>query len=293
MRVTDNAVFLQGNTRVMKARQQSQEAGDRVASGRRIEHPWDGAADAGLMTRFEQDQRRYQSIFDASQRAAEELNAVDGAFDQIVNSLTQAQQLATQLASDTYNAQDRLDGANEAQQLLGVVVSQLNVRFGDRYLFGGTRDAVPPFDATGAYLGDTAVRTIEIAPGVYQEASIRADQAFKGVGGGIDITAELTAFSTALGSNDANRIRQSVQNLGDAIQQVTQFRSRGGAMVNVFDIAANTARLNKNLAEDGHSKLADVDIFEATTRFASAERALEASMTAVAKSFKLSLLDKL
>lgn len=293
MRVTDSAVFLQGNARIMKARSASQEAGDTVSSGLRVEHPWDDSADAALMTRFNHDQKRYQAIFDSSQRAAEELTAVDGAFDEIVSSLTQAQELAVQLANDTYNARDRLDGAAHAQQLLGAVVSQLNVRFGDRYLFGGTKDATPPFSATGTYAGDTAVRTIEIAPGVYQDASIRADQAFKGVGGGIDITQELTDFATALGANDTTRIRQAVQNLGDAIHQVTQFRSRAGAMVNVFDLAANTARLNKNLAEDGHSKLADADIFEASTRYAAAERALEASMTAVAKSFKLTLLDKL
>ena len=64
-------------------------------------------------------------------------------------------------------------------------------------------------------------------------------------------------------------------------------------MMNVFDLAASTARVNRDDATKGRSNLEDIDLVDASTRFTAAERALEASMSAVARSFRLTLLDKL
>jgi flagellar hook-associated protein 3 FlgL len=293
MRVSERQIFDLANTRIMQARADSVQAGNRVASGKRIEHPWDGAGDAGMITQHAQERARQEGIFGATSRASEELVAADGAFDQLTSTLTRANELAVQLANDTYSASDRANAAAEVQQLFSAAVSQLNIRYGDRYLFGGMLDGAPPFDATGAYVGDANVRLVEIAPGIMQEASVRADEAFKGSAGGIDILQTLTDFSTALGANNLVGVRAAVQNLSDGIAQVSVHRSRAGAMMNVFDVAANTARLNRDGAADGQSKLEDVDIFEAASNYAAAERALEASMSAASRQFRLSLLDKL
>lgn len=293
MRVTDGYMYDLANRRLMRARTESVRTGDEVASGRRVTAPWDDPAAAGQITRFAQDRIRQEALMTAANRASSELVAVDGAFDQVISTLTRAQELAVQLSNDTYSAQDRATAAGEAQQLFQAVVSQLNVKFGDRFLFGGTADQAPPFDAAGVYQGDTNVRRVEIAPGVLQDASIRADATFRGVGGGTDVLAALTDFATALSTNDGAGIRAAVQSLADGLQQVSASRSRAGAMMNVFDVASSTARMNRDSATDGRSSLEDADIFDASTRFAAAERALQASMSASAKSFKLSLLDVL
>ncbi len=64
-------------------------------------------------------------------------------------------------------------------------------------------------------------------------------------------------------------------------------------MMNVFDVASSMAKQSRDAASDAKGKLEDVDIFEASTRFAATQRALEASMSAAAQQFKLTLLDKL
>jgi flagellar hook-associated protein 3 FlgL len=293
MRVSDKAMYDLANLRIMRARADATTAGDQVSSGKRIEHPWDGSGDAGMIVRQQQEAGRYDGIFTASGKAADELNAVDGAMDQITTSLTRAKELAVQLSNDTYKASDRADAALEAQQLLNSVVSQLNVKFGDRYVFGGMQDAAPPFDAAGNYLGDANVRKVEIAPGVMQDASARADVAFKGAGGGVDTLQSLQDLVAALQTNNAPNIRVSVQTLDDSILQVSKERSRVGAMMNAFDVASSMAKQNRDTATDARGKLEDVDIFEASTRFAATQHALEASMSAAAQQFKLTLLDKL
>lgn len=293
MRVSDQAMYDLANQRIMRARLENVKAGDQVSSGKRIEHPWDASGDAGMLVRHEQEAGRQSGIFNASNRASEELGVVDGAMDQITTTLTRAKELAVQLANDTYGANERSYGAQEVQQLFTAVVSQLNVRLGERYLFGGMQDGAPPFDATGNYLGDANVRQVEIAPGVLQDASARADVALKGAGGGVDVLQSLQAFVTALSTNDAVGIRAAVGALDDSIQQVSRERSRVGAMMNVFDVASSMAKQNRDAATDARAALEDVDIFEASTRFAATQRALEASLSAAAQQFKLTLLDKL
>lgn len=293
MRVSDGYMYDLANRRLMRSRVESTVVSGQVSSGKRVEAPWDDAAAAGLITRFAQDKVRQGAMQNAADRASEELGAVDSAFQQVVTTLSRAQELAVQLSNDTYNAGDRASAGVEVQQLFQSVVSQLNVRLGDRYLFGGTADQAPPFDATGAYLGDTNTRRVEIAPGVLQDASIRADSTFRGVGGGVDVLTSLSNLSTALSTNNAVGIRAAIQELADGMKQVTASQSRAGAMMNVFDVASSTARINGDTATDARAQLEDIDIFDASARFAAAERALEASMSAAAKSFKLTLLDVL
>lgn len=293
MRVSDQALYNLANQRIMRARADSVQAGDQVATGKRVVHPGDDSGDAGMMVRHQQETGRQDGVFTASSRASQELGVVDGAMDQLTTSLTRAKELAVQLANDTYSAADRAGGALEIQQLTSAIISQLNMRFGERYLFGGMQDAAPPFDAAGNYLGDANLRKVEIAPGVMQDASSRADVALKGAGGGIDVIQSLQRFATALSTNNATNIRVAVQELDDGIAQVSRERSRIGAMMNVFDVASTMAKQNRDAATDARARLEDVDIFEASTRFAATQHALEASMSAASKQFRLSLLDKL
>jgi flagellar hook-associated protein 3 FlgL len=165
MRVTDQYVFDLGNRRLAQTREASTTAGDRVTSGKRVEAPWDDSGAAGLITRFAQDRARQDAMMTAANRSSEELGVVDGAFDQVITSLTRAQELAVQLSNDTYSAADRANASAEVQQLFTSVVGQLNLRYGDRYVFGGTRDTAPPFDNAGAYLGDANTRRVEIIVG--------------------------------------------------------------------------------------------------------------------------------
>jgi flagellar hook-associated protein 3 FlgL len=293
MRVSDSYVFDQANARLMRTRSESTMAGDRVASGKRVETPWDDSAAAGLITRFAQDRARQDAMMTAANRASEELVVVDGAFDQVLSAITRAQELAVQLSNDTYSAADRRNASVEVEQVLQQVLTSINLRFGDRYVFGGTADQAPPFAPSGAYLGNASTRRVEIAPGILQDASVRADVAFKGAGGGVDVLTSLSSFATALSTNDVTGIRTAIRELADGTQQITAARSRAGAMMNVFDLASSTARVNRDDATKARSNLEDIDLVDASTRFAMAERALEASMSAAARSFRLSLLDKL
>ncbi len=293
MRVTDRMTFDQAAHGIAKARERQEEAVGRASSGLRVSHPGDDPAAAGLIASTKVNEQRQESIRETVSRASDELSSADGALDGIGQLLSRARELAVQLSNDTYSAAERAAAVDEVNGLFRSAVALGNTTVGNRFIFGGNKDGASPFDAAGNYVGDTAVRQVEIAPGVLQDASVRADVALKGVGGGSDVFATLSSLSTALSTNDLTNIRASLTGLDAGITQLSSARSRGGSAMAVLDAAASASRAGRDAATTEISNLGDADIFKAATELALSERALEASLSASVKSFSLSLLDKL
>jgi flagellar hook-associated protein 3 FlgL len=293
VRVTDKMIFDNAALNGGRARQEAEDAVQEASTGVRVEHPWDDPAAAGLSVSHTMGAARFSAIGSSVQAASDELTAADGALNQLTQVLTRAQQISIQLTNSTYSAADRNNASAEAQALVGQAVALLNTRFGDRYVFGGNKDRTPPFDAAGNYNGDDAVRMVEIAPGELEAASLRADVFAKGVGGGVDLLGSLQGLATALSTNDQSGIQAAIDNMADGINQVSKGRTQLGGAMNLFDTAAETSRVAVTAEQKTTSQLIDADVIQATSRLALAQRALDASLTASARSFDLTLLDKL
>jgi flagellar hook-associated protein 3 FlgL len=293
MRVTDKMIFQRATIANGVARDRVQDAVAENASGLRVEHAWDDPGVNAPVVAHRLAITRFESIETVAGRTSEELVAADNALGSISETMSRARELAVQLANDTYSAQDRSGAALEVRQLIAHTVGMLNTQVGNRYIFGGNKDATPPFDAAGTYLGDTGVRRVEVFPGVLQDASIRADIVAKGVGGGVDLLATLDTLATAFGTNDVAAIRAALTPLDQGISQVSVGRAQGGAAMNTLDVAVAAARRAGDDARGTLAELTEVDAFDAATRLQLAERALEASLSATVRSFDLTLLKKL
>jgi flagellar hook-associated protein 3 FlgL len=275
------------------ARTRLEEAIARASTGQRLVHPGDDPAGAGLVNQHQAAAARADAIMGAAQSAGDELAAVDGAFNDVTNALSRARELATQFANAPYTAAQRTAAAGEAQSLISQMVAALNTRVGNRYVLGGTLDGTPPFDAAGNYAGDTAVRQVEVAPGVLENASVRADVAVKGVGGGVDVMTTLAQLVTALQANDQAGVRATLDGLAAGTDQVAVARTQVGNAMNTFDVASQVNRTARDDATSRAAHLTDADIIDANSQLALAQRALEASLTATSAGFKLTLLNYL
>jgi flagellar hook-associated protein 3 FlgL len=246
------------------------------------------------MAAFQLSGARSEALSRSAKLAAQELQAADGALQQLTNSLTRARELAVQLASGTWSATERSIGAAEVGQVLGAMVASLNTRYANRWLFGGAADGAPPFADDGTYLGAVGAagaRRIEIAPGVLQVVSGRADLAIRGDGGGVDVLATVAGLRDALAANDVTGIRAALDALDRATTQVATARAEAGVSMDSLTAAEQAG---KYAAEDETvrlSQLVDADLAESSIELARAESALEATMAASARTFKLSLLD--
>jgi flagellar hook-associated protein 3 FlgL len=291
MRITDRMTFSQAQTQMMAARNRALDAQNQVTTGMRVVQPGDDPAAAGLMVSQNIALQRLDTIDKATSTATGEVQVADGALQSVATLLQRAQQLAVQLGNDTYSASERAAGAQEVTGISGQIAQLMNTQVAGRYIFGGNVDNAPPFDATGAYTGDTAVRQIEIAPGLLQNASIRADQTIKGVGGGVDVFASLSALSSALAANDGAGIRNAVATVSQSNDQVASALTATGGILAAFDSAQQIGSVAKDSAQKVLSAQSEADIFQATSNLALAQQSLQASLAVTAKSFSVSLLD--
>ncbi|HEY4184082.1 MAG TPA: flagellar hook-associated protein FlgL [Polyangia bacterium] len=293
MRVTNRMAFDLAQSQMMAARNRAIDAQQQVTTGLRVVHPGDDPAAAGVMVTQGAAIQRLDTIDKTTSSASGEVQVADGAMQSVATLLQRAQQLAVQLGNDTYSASDRAGGAAEINGISSQIAQLMNTQVAGRYIFGGNVDNAPPFDAAGNYSGDSAVRQIEVAPGLLQNASVRADQTMKGVGGGVDVFATLSTLSTALAANDGPGIRAAVGGVSSSTDQVAAALTTTGAMLSAFDSAQQIGSVAKDSAQKVLSAQSEVDIFEATSNLALAQQSLQATLAVTAQSFSVSLLDYL
>jgi flagellar hook-associated protein 3 FlgL len=293
MRVTDRMMFDRASVDASRSRDRAQAAMQEVSTGMRVIQPGDDPAVAALMIKGRQTTDRLDAINKNAASANDEADAADAALQSVANVLTRARELAVQLGNDTYSASDRQAGAAEVDGLFRQAVMLMNKDVNGRFIFGGNKDQAAPFDAAGNYTGDTAVRQVEVAPGVLEDSSIRADVAVKGVGGGVDLFATLQSLSAALNGNNGNGIRGALANLETATTQVTNAEAKVGSMGDAFATAQTLATSNRDATIKSVASASEADSIESATKLALANHALDATLTAAAQSFNMSLLNKL
>lgn len=291
MRITDRMTFDQAQGQMMASRNRALEAQQQVTTGKRVVEPGDDPAAAGLMVSQNIALQRLDTIDKSTSSATGEVQVADGALQGVATLLQRAQNLAVQLGNDTYSPAERAAGAQEVTSISSQIVQLMNTQVAGRYIFGGDIDNAPPFDVAGTYAGDANVRQIEIAPGLLQNTSIRADQTMKGVGGGVDVFAALSALSTALASNDGVGIRGAVGTISQSTDQVASALSTTGGILTAFDSAQQIGSVAKDSAQKVLSAQSEADIFEATSNLTLAQQSLQASLAVTAKAFSVSLLD--
>ena len=295
MRVTNRMMFEFSQNQMMAARDRAVQAQAQVTTGMRVVHPGDDPAAAGQMVSQNIAIQRLDVIDKSISSASAEVQVADGALQSVSDLLARAQQLAVQLGNDSYGASERAGAAQEIADISTQIGRVMNTQVAGRYIFGGNKDDAPPFDALGNYTGDTAVRQVEVAPGLLGNASVRGDQAVKGTGlsGGVDVFAALSALSTALSSNDGAGIRAAIGGITQSTDQVAGALTNTGNMLASFDNAQQIGSVARDSAKKALSASSEADIFQASSDLALAQQSLEASLAVTAKSFGMSLLDYL
>lgn len=290
MRVTDRMTYEGAQSRTARSRASLDRATGEIASGVRVDTPWSDPGAAGFIASQTANLERINATRKTAEQAVQELEAADTALGSVGEALSRARELATQLSNPTYSATQRSAAAQEVRGLAQEVLAQMNVRFNNRFLFGGDKDGSAPFDSTGAYVGDSGIRQIEIAPGIFQDVSVRADVAIKGTNGGADVMATLDALAAALETNDVAGTKATLAGFEAGIGQVAAARVQAGTIVNVLDAVSAAAVSTSTSLATARARIQDVDLVDASTRMALAQRSLEATLQSSAQSFQLSLL---
>lgn len=293
MRVSERQIYDTGNARLAQLRTRFAEKAAQASSGLRVPTAATDPASAALLARLQATHTRADSIAKNTRSAGDDLAAVDGALSEAANVLENALALAVQMSNDSFNAADRQQAAGAADAQLKSFIGALNIEQDGRFLLGGTAQDAPPFATDGSYVGDDGAHSLEVAPGVFEDVTVRADLMIKGGATGMDIPSALAALRDALTANDRDAVRASIDDLRLSVTQLSSLRADVGAKGNLLLSAESTAISVRISSEQSTADVGDIDIAASASELALAERAFEAATQATAKTFRLTLLDTL
>ncbi len=239
----------------------------RIASGaQRVSKPSDDPAAYGSMIRKNYAIALLDQHSEIASRARGELEIAENALSQGLDLIARAREAAIAGANTTADAHARQLLGDEVRTIREELLAIANTRYANKYLFGGTRTDVEPFDpSTGAFAGNDQVIRVPVLEGVAPPGNVSGARAFTAVGGR-DIFADLEALTQALYANDAPNIRSAIDPLDVGHQQIVRAQVEAGFGAERFGTAidiimstrtALTEQLNEEVGGDPAAQITE------------------------------------
>lgn len=299
MRVTNQSMVRNSQTRLQNNLQAVERARRDISTGRRLHAMSDDPSAGSELVRLGSGMRAIEqyrrNIRLGTARATAEENVLDG----LTGTLSRAIDLSISQSSSTATAQTRQITKNEVDQLLSQAVALGNSKFGDEYLFGGTRAGQPPLrvppgasdgfsalvDANGDPVDPSGSIEVEIGDGKFVTPNHNATDVFLST----DVLESLRALSTALGNNDQAAIASATGRLTRASSEVQNLiggqGARSGEMLGAADMLDASALSMQSFQADLRATEMETTMIELVAR----QNQYEAAMAATSRVLGLSL----
>ncbi|HTI87227.1 MAG TPA: flagellin [Alphaproteobacteria bacterium] len=272
-----------------------------VSTGQKAQRYAGIADDAATLVNLESTDARTQQYIANNGVVTSRLNAMDSSLSQLTN-------IATQLKTLLVNANNASDASQmainqQAQNLLNQTAGILNVKFGDSYLFSGTRTDVPPVNLsapgytapgptypstpdTGYYQGNSTQLVTRAADNFNVAYGVTANQ-----GGFEELIRSLQLAATASTSPtiDHTRLQDALDVLNKAIGDLPNIRAGIGASQNAVDQATSQHNTMATYMEQTITNIKAVDVPSALTQLSSDQTVLQAAYMTTVRLSNLSL----
>jgi flagellar hook-associated protein 3 FlgL len=275
-----------------------------MSSGKEITKPSDDPYAAGRAISLRGELEGITQHARNVQEAQGWMTVTETALSQITDMGQTARELTVQGATDTLPQTSRNAIADQIDQLIAGIKQEANATYDGRYVLGGTRTNVRPYDSTttatdpsvtpnDAYAGDTATQLREIGPNVTLAVNVHGDEVLGGASGasgnllGVlrDISTHLRSGDTAtLGTDDLTAITDQVDN-------VVAVRARVGAGMNRLDTASSRLQEMEESTMSMLSNTEDADMAQTLVNFSTQQAVYQSALNAGARIVQTSLLD--
>lgn len=276
MRITGHRMIDLSAERTAKAQSSVAERSAEVSSGLRVNTPSDDPTAWASAERAKVRKLISDGTGAAVKASRDRLEEVDGALGSIGDIVARARELAVQGANATYSPTARASLGDEIHSMFLSALGSANTQSSNgEFLFAGSLSNVQPFDATGAYLGDSIGRLVPAGENVTSLATVPGSRLT--AANGVDVLPLLEKVSVALKTNNLTALQTGITDLQTAIQQVGTARTLTGGAMNVLDSTAQARDLlSQHLAVE-ISNSVESDSIAAASELAHATTALEAS----------------
>jgi flagellar hook-associated protein 3 FlgL len=291
MRVTDGMRYQSVLKNLGSLQERHAAAMRRALTGSKLEAPSSDPSGAAELVRVRsaQSQAGAQRGAIANARGAVEL--AEGALAEAGDLLARARELAMQGRNGSLRGEDRANLAEQVNQLKEQLRNIANTRGTRGYIFAGTDNASPPFDASGAFGGNASEPVIQIGNGAPTAVGVSGALAFT-VAGGRDVFTDLENLHAALAANDADAVGATLDGLEASHKQVVNERGRAGLTLErleTSDTALEQLELSLGKREN---QVAAADPFEAYSSLNQLGQSLEQAVAVGRRIFDMNLTNR-
>lgn len=211
--------------------------------------------------------------------------------DQLLNTLSRAQEIAVQNRGSATSQQIRQSAAVEVKNLFEEVVLLANVKLGGKYIFGGHDTLNPPFQSDGAYIGDSGELRVNIGSNSDLKINMSGDEVFTTGNGGQDVFGAIKALQDALESNDSQGIGNSIDKIVTAFDSINVKIAESGARLNRIENSKITLDKFSADTELVISDTVDLDMAQAIIDMAAKQNIINGALATAGRILNLSLVN--
>ena len=204
------------------------------------------------------------------------------------------------MSNATVSPENRATAALELDQYRTNLISLINTRIGDEYVFAHVDTTSPPIDENGDFTYDVDtfgdVREARISASELAEIGSSGSSAFAARAADADssdVVQVLQDLITALNNNDVDSVSASVDTVQNAFDQVLSERSRSGLRIQRLKSAETKNAQKKVTYEQLRADLVDADVADAFSRLNLANTTMQSAVAVAARILGPSLLDSM
>jgi flagellar hook-associated protein 3 FlgL len=303
MRVTNQTILRNSITSLQRNLQGVERSREDISSGLRLRRMSDDPTSGSEVVRIGSSMRAIEQFRRNIKIGTAKVDTEEGALNNLTNTLSRGIELAIAQASGTATPATRLSVKAEVDSLISYAVSLGNTRFGDDYLFAGTRGGEAPFrnppgpggdfrallDGGGSPVDPSGSIPVEIGDGRFVTPNHTGTEVF------LDTNAlkSLYDLSEALGADDVPGIAASIDALRGSVSDVQTLVARQGARANDLLVAEDTLGSLELTLQSFRSDLRDTEIDKAMVELVGRQTLYQAAMSATSRVLGLSLANYL
>jgi flagellar hook-associated protein 3 FlgL len=232
-----------------------------LASGKQVVQPSDNLVNYGEAQLLSAQASAVNNDINTGQQVQGTLTTADNAMSEVGNWLNSAISIATQGADGSVSAAQMTTLAGQVQSILQQVISAGNAQYDGQYMFGGSQTAVPPYDATGNYAGDSSPNFATFSDGTQIQNTFDGSAVLGDANNGVIGT--LTALQAALQAGDKTGTAATLSELQTSLQNVATARGVVGVNEQSLQNFLTNANTESTTLQGSISNLTDTDVAQA------------------------------
>ncbi len=290
MRINENQVISDLLFSIGQSRQSIDKLQEQLSTGKVVNRPSD---DPVLMQRLMQlqDQVNQNSAYTQNtQYAVSFLTQQSSALGGAVNILTNIKTTMLSAANDQ-NPQDQQNFGAQIDQYINQLLDLANMKFGDKYVFGGTQTTTQPFlmNSSGTAVtvnpaGINGALKLDVGYQIHDQYNITGSEAFSGG----QFFTDLIAIRDKLNSGTAPT-QADVATVDNYLNSMVSENAKAGAMINRFQLIQQQISSENQSLQTTMSNLGDTDAAAVIIKLQQQQTSLSAALQTGAGVIQLSL----